>query len=149
MIILGGRLLETENKRKCQISCLKSGHGRLRNVSSGRLQERFWNSIWLRNKTVIYKVVAYGRWSLTRSGRYERVDCTFERYCTLLLPFGVLQARLQNTWPIHLHTLNNNTGHCNRKSISRNTRQLGDKQIFSPFHITKTLESVALVWRSI
>ena len=23
---------------------------------------------------VIFKVVAYGRWSLTRSGRYERVD---------------------------------------------------------------------------
>ena len=26
-------------------------------------------------KTVVYEVVAYGRWSLTRSGRYERVDC--------------------------------------------------------------------------
>ena len=24
---------------------------------------------------VVFKVVAYGRWSLTRSGRYERVDC--------------------------------------------------------------------------
>ena len=24
---------------------------------------------------VVYKVVAYGRWSLTRSGRHERVDC--------------------------------------------------------------------------
>ena len=25
---------------------------------------------------VVYEVVAYGRWSLTRSGRYERVDCS-------------------------------------------------------------------------
>ena len=25
---------------------------------------------------VYYEVVAYGRWSLTRSGRYERVDCS-------------------------------------------------------------------------
>ena len=31
----------------------------------------------LRNKTVAYEVVAYGRWSLTRSGRYERVDCIY------------------------------------------------------------------------
>ena len=75
-ILLGGRLPETENKRICQIFGLKSGRGRLRNLSSGRLQESSWNSIWLRNKTVIYKVVAYGRWSLTRSGRKERVDCT-------------------------------------------------------------------------
>ena len=27
---------------------------------------------------VIYKVVAYGRWSLTRSGRKERVDCMMD-----------------------------------------------------------------------
>ena len=27
-------------------------------------------------KMVVYEVVAYGRWSLTRSGRYERVDCS-------------------------------------------------------------------------
>ena len=25
---------------------------------------------------VVYEVVAQGRWSLTRNGRYERVDCT-------------------------------------------------------------------------
>ena len=24
---------------------------------------------------VVYEVVAYGRWLLTRSGRFERVDC--------------------------------------------------------------------------
>ena len=27
---------------------------------------------------VVYEVVADGRWSLTRSGRYERVDCIFK-----------------------------------------------------------------------
>ena len=25
---------------------------------------------------VVYEVVAYRRWPLTRSGRYERVDCS-------------------------------------------------------------------------
>ena len=29
----------------------------------------------LLHKTVLYEVVAYGRWSLTRSSRYERVVC--------------------------------------------------------------------------
>ena len=43
---------------------------------TGLIRESSWNSIWLRNKTVIYKVVTYGRWSLTRSGGYERIDCT-------------------------------------------------------------------------
>ena len=75
VIMPGGRLPETENKRICQISGPKSGRGRLRNLRSGRLRESFWNSVWLRNKRIICKVVAYGRWSLTRSGRYERVDC--------------------------------------------------------------------------
>ena len=42
--MLGGRLLETENKRKCQISGLKSGRGRLINLSSARV-ESIWNSI--------------------------------------------------------------------------------------------------------
>ena len=74
MIMLGGRLPETENKRICQISGLKSGRGRFRNMSGGRLRESSGNSISLRDKTVVYEVVAYGRWSLTRSGRYERVD---------------------------------------------------------------------------
>ena len=52
-----------------QISGLKSGRGRLRNLGSGRLRESSWNGILLENKMVIYKVVAYERWSLTRSGR--------------------------------------------------------------------------------
>ena len=48
---------ETENKT-CQISGLKSGHHHLRNLTTGRLQESFINSIWLRNKNIIFKVVA-------------------------------------------------------------------------------------------
>ena len=39
VIMLGGRLRETENKRVCVISDLKSGRGPLRNLSGGRLQE--------------------------------------------------------------------------------------------------------------
>ena len=35
----------------CQISGLKSGRSRLRNLRSGRFRESFWNSIWVRNKT--------------------------------------------------------------------------------------------------
>ena len=46
VIMPGGRLPETENKRICQISGPKSGRGRLRNLRSGRLRESFWNSVW-------------------------------------------------------------------------------------------------------
>ena len=45
MIMLGGRLPETENKRICQISGLKSGRGRFRNLSGGRLRESSGNRI--------------------------------------------------------------------------------------------------------
>ena len=38
--MLGGRLPETENKRICVISGLKSGHGPLRNLSDGHLRSR-------------------------------------------------------------------------------------------------------------
>ena len=41
VIMQGGRLRESENKRICRISDLKSGGGRLRNSSSGRLRESF------------------------------------------------------------------------------------------------------------
>ena len=37
--MLDGCLQETENKRICQISGLKSGHSPLRNLSGGRLRE--------------------------------------------------------------------------------------------------------------
>ena len=43
--MLDGRLPETENKRICVISSLKSGRSPLRNLSGGRLQESSWNSI--------------------------------------------------------------------------------------------------------
>ena len=39
VIMPGGCLPETENKRMCQISGPKSGHSRLRNLHSGRLRE--------------------------------------------------------------------------------------------------------------
>ena len=76
--MLGGRLPETDNKSICHISCLQSSRGGFRNLSSGRLRESFWNSIWMRNKKLVTK------WSLsggdrlaTKSGRCEtceRVD---------------------------------------------------------------------------
>ena len=44
MIELGGRLPETENNRTYRTSDLKTGHGCLRNLSSGGLQETSWNS---------------------------------------------------------------------------------------------------------
>ena len=51
---------------KQDMSGLKSGHGCLRNLSSGRLSESVWNSIWLKNKTAIYKVVIVIREVVTR-----------------------------------------------------------------------------------
>ena len=45
MIMLGDCLPETENKRICVISGLKSGHGPLRDLSGGHLRESSQNSI--------------------------------------------------------------------------------------------------------
>ena len=39
---------------------------------------------------VIYKVVAYGRWSHTRSGRYERVDRTSYPLARVMLCSGTI-----------------------------------------------------------
>ena len=64
VIMPGGRLRETENKRISRICDLKTGRGRLRNSSSGRLREIFLKNIWLRNKTVSFKEVAYEKLSL-------------------------------------------------------------------------------------
>ena len=83
----GGRLPETENKRIYQISGPKRGRGLFGNLGGGRLQESFWNSVWLRNKRIICEVVAYWRWSLTRSGCYERVDHIYLN-CALDRKFG-------------------------------------------------------------
>ena len=85
MIMLGGRLPETENKRICQISGLKSGCGPLRNLSVVAYERALETVFELKNKTVVYEVVAYGRWSLMRSGRYERVDCIRSRLLASLL----------------------------------------------------------------
>ena len=52
--MLGGRLPETENKRICQISGLKSGRGRFRNLSGGRLRESSGNSIFFFFRTNTY-----------------------------------------------------------------------------------------------
>ena len=41
VITLGGRLLETGNKRIRRISGVKSGRGRLRNLPSDRLGKNF------------------------------------------------------------------------------------------------------------
>ena len=41
VVMPGGPLPETGNKRICQISGPKSGRGRLRNLRSGRLRESF------------------------------------------------------------------------------------------------------------
>ena len=48
VITLGGRLLETGNKRIGRISGVKSGRGRLRNLPSGRL------GTFLLNKMRVY-----------------------------------------------------------------------------------------------
>ena len=74
VIMAGGCLPETENKRLYQISGPKSGCCCFGDLGSSRLRESFWNSVWLRNKRIICKVVTYGRWLLMRSGPYERVD---------------------------------------------------------------------------
>ena len=73
--MLGGRLLKTENKQISWISGLKSACCQLRNVSSDCLQESFWTSIWLKNKTVIFvvdrvEVVDYEKWLLWESWLY-------------------------------------------------------------------------------
>ena len=75
-IFLGGRLLETKNKRIHQISGQKSGRGCLRNLSSGRLRDNFWNSIWLKYKNYLqsrhlWEVAAYKKCSLGESWLYS------------------------------------------------------------------------------
>ena len=93
VIMLVGCLPQTENKRICQISGLKSPCGRLRNFSRGGLQESFWNSIWLKSKMIIYKVVVYGRWSLIRSD----ADCVCESWILtspqVIMTWAILEMR--------------------------------------------------------
>ena len=42
----------------------------LKKFSNGRLWESSWNGIWLRNKKVLYKVVACEKWSVWKSCWY-------------------------------------------------------------------------------
>ena len=67
--MLGGRLLETENKRICQLYGLKRGCGRLRNLSSDSLREFINQRLAERQNGYLQngrsrEVVAYGKWSL-------------------------------------------------------------------------------------
>ena len=80
--MLGGRLLETENKRTYQISCLKSGRGRLRNLSSGRLRAK--TVFWLRKRL-------FTKRSLTGGGRLREVVAMKE--LTVLHHISVTQLR--------------------------------------------------------
>ena len=98
-ILLGSHWSETENKRILQLSGLKRGPGRLRNLNTGRLWESFWNSTWLKNKMNICKVVDYGRWSLTRSGLKERVDCicNYNEISNNSLGRSLIRNRKQNS----------------------------------------------------
>ena len=70
-------------KVKRSIPGLKSDRCRLRNLSCCRLRESFWN------KTVIYKVVACGRWSLWESWPYFplRVYCYPDPAMEVCFPF--------------------------------------------------------------
>ena len=72
--LMQDKVVTFEKNQQNKPNCINGG---LRNLSSGRLWESSWNSIWLINKMIIYKVFTYGRWLFTRSGCYERVDCIF------------------------------------------------------------------------
>ena len=82
--MLGGHLPETENKRICVISGLKSGRGPLRNLSGGRLRE-FLKQYLTEKQNGCFRsgrlreVVAY------KSGRYERVDCILIHWCACVV----------------------------------------------------------------
>ena len=71
----GGRLLGAETQRTMSSLWFKERSQSLRHSASGHLREFLHvHFIRLGSKTVLYKVVAYRRWSLTRSGRCESVD---------------------------------------------------------------------------
>ena len=67
--MLGGWLTETEKKRICQTSALKTGCSRLRNLSTGHLRESPSNSIWLSNKVV----KLFTKWLLMGGGHLWEV----------------------------------------------------------------------------
>ena len=70
--MLGGCLPETENKRICVISGLKSGCGPLRNLSGGRLRELLKQYLTEKQNGCLRsghlrEGVAYEAWSLRES----------------------------------------------------------------------------------
>ena len=77
--MLGGRLPETENKRICNFWPKKWS----RSVNEWWSLTRQLLRQYLTEKQNgclrsgrLRKMVAYEKWSLTRSGHYERVDCS-------------------------------------------------------------------------
>ena len=70
------RLVGAENKPICRISGKKSGRS-CYEIQVVVACERVYNSafIWPGSKPIILEVVASRRWSLTKTGRYRRVDC--------------------------------------------------------------------------
>ena len=86
-ILLGGRLSETENKRICQIFGLKSGRGRLQNLSSARLREFLKQYLTEKQNSYLQsgrlrEVVTYEKWSLGESWLYVG------RLCLKGVPFS-------------------------------------------------------------
>ena len=71
-----GRLPAAENKRICQISGLKSDPGRL-NISEVVAYEGVYEKVFNCETNRLFK-----KWSLSRSGRYERVDSTMISHST-------------------------------------------------------------------
>ena len=68
-----GHLLGAENKPICRISGKKSGRSCYEVVTCERVCNIAF--IWPGNKPIIFEVVAYRRWSLTKTGRYKSIDC--------------------------------------------------------------------------
>ena len=71
MITFGGHLRDAEKKVKA--SAFKTGCGRLRNLSGGRLRESSWNIISLKQNGYLQsgrlrEVVVCEKWSLRESG---------------------------------------------------------------------------------
>ena len=66
--MLGCRLPETENKRICQISGLKSGRGPLINLRGGRLRENRLETVFNQETKRLF-----AKWSLMGGGRLRKV----------------------------------------------------------------------------
>ena len=79
--MLGGRLQETENKRICQISVLKSGHGRWEILGFAAYEKVFetvfeWETKLLFSSDHLWEMVTYEKWLL-----WQTVDCSRAAGC--------------------------------------------------------------------